>query len=130
MLAEVGFVDAVEPLMEVARTSQNVLVRAEAIMALGRLGDGRAEQLLVEHIESPQPLLRVRAIEALARIGSPGAVPMLQKRLMEGTFAEQLGAARAIAASGAEAVNQLREIAEQGTGMPQAICNQVLEEMG
>jgi len=39
MLAEIGFVEAVEPLLAMARGYPNIVIRSKAIEALGRLGD-------------------------------------------------------------------------------------------
>ena len=130
MLAEIGFVDAVAPLLKMARTYPNVTVRSKAIEALGRLGDGRAEETLREFIENPQPTVRLRALEALGRIGAPAALPAMAKRLMEGAKDEQVAAARAMASAGAEGIARLRLVADEGSGRPQAVCLQVLEEIG
>lgn len=129
MLAQIGFVEAVESMLEVARTYPNVVVRAKAVDALGRLGDQRAEPLLRELILNPYPSLRLSAIQALGRIGSPASVPMLFERMRGGEFIEQLSSARAIARSGKEGIKKLLSMADEKESL-RDIASQVLEETG
>jgi HEAT repeat protein len=129
MLAEIGFVSAVDPLMSLAGSYPNVVVRGKAIEALGRLGDQRAEELLMMLSDNPNPMLRIRAIEALARIGVPIALPTLLKRLAHSTLPEQVASARAIGRTGTQGIAALRQLAQQGAGKPRAVSLQVLEEL-
>lgn len=129
MLSLIGFVTAVEPLMQVAETYPNTQVRAKAIEALGRLGDQRAEQLLVRLLRNPYPSLRASATRALERIGSPTAVPLLSERLMTGTVHERLSAARALAKSGEAGMERLRGAASDQDPTLRAVALHVLEEV-
>jgi len=129
MLAEIGFVSAVEPLLELANSYPNVTVRGKAIEALGRLGDERAEQLLVSMAENPNPVLRMKAIEALARIGVPMALPFLLKRLEHAGLHEQIVSARAVARTGVAGILALRTLAQEATGRQRSVALQILEEV-
>jgi HEAT repeat protein len=115
--------------MSLAGSYPNVVVRGKAIEALGRLGDQRAEELLMMLSDNPNPMLRIRAIEALARIGVPIALPTLLKRLAHSTLPEQVASARAIGRTGAQGIAALRHLAQQGAGRPRAVSLQVLEEL-
>ena len=130
MLAEIGFVNAVEPLRGVAQSYPNVIVRAKAMEALGRLGDSRAEALLVREINNPIPDVRRGAIGALARIGAPSAVPQLRDRFLRVALDEKLLIARAIAASGGRGVQVLQTLSVSDAPEEAGIARQVLEEFG
>ncbi len=128
MLAEIGFVTAVEPLRHLASEYPNVVVRAKAIEALGRLGDERAEVMLTSFIDNPFPNIRLKSIEALGRIGAPKAVPKLLKRLRQGELSEKIIAARAIASSGSVGMKALRSVSVSRDALNISVAEQVLEE--
>ncbi len=129
ILAETGFVAAVEPLIGVAKTYPNVLVRSKAAEALGRLGDQRSESLLHEMLKNPYPQLRASATRALERIGSPGSVHLLTERMQSGPVTERLSAARALARSGAGGLQKLREVARGSEALQKGVALHVLEEV-
>jgi len=129
ILAETGFVTAVEPLIRVVRMYPNVLVRAKAAEALGRLGDQRAESLLHDLLKNPYPQLRASATRALERIGSPASIQLLTERMQSGAMAERLSAARAIARSGESGLEKLREAATGSDTFQKGIALHVLEEV-
>ncbi|GJQ20669.1 MAG: hypothetical protein HBSIN02_10240 [Bacteroidia bacterium] len=129
MLSLIGFVTGVEPLMHMADTYPDTQVRAKAIEALGRLGDQRAEQLLVRLLKNPYPSLRASATRALERIGSPTAVPLLSERLMTGSVHERLSAARALAKSGEAGMERLRSAAGEQDPILRGVALHVLEEI-
>ncbi|MGB2867100.1 MAG: HEAT repeat domain-containing protein [Bacteroidota bacterium] len=128
MLAEIGFVSAVDPLRTMARDYPNTLVRAKAVEALGRLGDERAEELLLLLTHNPFPPLRLKALEALGRIGSPSAVPVLAGCIREGAADVRLTAARSLAASGEVGRSMLMSLAMEAEGIYRPVIEQVLEE--
>lgn len=130
MLAEIGFIQAVDPLLRVLREHQRFAVRAKAAEALGRLGDGRAEEALLNLVTDPNAVLRLRAIEALGRIGTPAALPALQRRLKGPDWEEQITVARAISRSGKEGILLLEQCLQSGDSLISAIAAQVLEELG
>jgi HEAT repeat protein len=130
MLAEIGFVSAVEPLRSMASEYPNVVIRAKAVEALGRLGDGRAEGLLLELLRNPFPILRLKSVEALGRIGTPSAIASLTERLRDGDFQEKLLAARSIAQIGHEGISYLKALTGVENRLVCDISSQVLEEFG
>ncbi|MBI3005556.1 MAG: HEAT repeat domain-containing protein [Ignavibacteriales bacterium] len=128
MLAEIGFVSAVESLRTMARDYPNVVIRAKAVEALGRLGDQRAEGLLVELLANPFPNLRYKAIEAVGRIGLRSALSPLEERLRAGPLHEKILAARSIAAAGPEGISLLTSIKNAENDVLRGVAHQVLEE--
>lgn len=129
MLAEIGFVSAVEPLMEIALNHPNTIARTKAVEALGRLGDERAESILCKLAQHPlSHLLRIRAIEALGRIGSPSAIPLLLRRIRAGTLEEKIATARAVATAGPDGLGVLRSLKSDSESLVRDIVLQVLEE--
>ncbi len=109
LLAEVGFVDGVQTLREMAATYPNVAIRAKAVEALGRLGDGRSEKLLIDYLVNPYPQLRARSLGALRSVGTAAAVPALTQRMKDGPLEEKIAAARALAAAGESGRAVLRD---------------------
>lgn len=129
MLAEIGFVTAVEPLMDMAKRYPNVIVRARALEALGRLGDARSEGVLREGLVNPYPLLRTAAVRGLERIGSPASIPLLRERIGMGSIDERISAARAMAKSGKAGIKELRAMVGGDDDIAVRIADQVLEEL-
>lgn len=130
LLAEVGFVDGVQTLREMAATYPNVAIRAKAVEALGRLGDGRSERLLIEYLANPYPQLRARSLGALRSVGTAAAVPALTQRLKDGPLEEKIAAARALAAAGESGRAILRELRSGPVNRLRDVALQVLEEVG
>ncbi len=130
MLAEIGFVTAVEPLRKMASDYPNTVIRAKAVEALGRLGDERAEEMLIGLLKNPMPNLRLKAIEAIGKIGIPSAVPVLAERLREGSLDEKILAARSIASTGPEGITFLHSLADVENSLVRDVAYQVLEEFG
>ena len=128
MLAEIGFVSAVDSLRGMAKDYPNIMIRAKAVEALGRLGDARAESLLTELLKNPLPSLRLKAIEAIGRIGAPSAIPYLAQRMREGPLQEKILAARSIARSGSEGKSYLETLESDENMMVRDVSGQVLEE--
>ncbi|MEK6566359.1 MAG: HEAT repeat domain-containing protein [Bacteroidota bacterium] len=130
MLAEIGFVTAVEPLRQMASDYPNTVIRAKAVEALGRLGDERAEEMLIGLLKNPMPNLRLKAIEAIGKIGIPAAVPVLAERLREGSLDEKILAARSIASTGPEGISFLHSLADVENSLVRDVAYQILEEFG
>jgi HEAT repeat protein len=130
LLAEVGFVDSVQQLRVMASGYPNILIRAKAVEALGRLGDARSESLLSEYVSHPHQLLRLRALEAIRAVGISAALPAVRQRLLDGPFEEKVAAARAMASAGDEGMTQLHAAAAGPEGVVRAVALQVLEEAG
>ncbi len=96
MLAQIGFVSAVEPLRSLAKEYPNIIVRTKAVEALGRLGDSRAVSLLIDNIVNSYPEMRLSALVALRRVGATEAIPALLKRVQDGPLAEKIAAGKAM----------------------------------
>lgn len=128
MLAEIGFVEAVDPLLGMARDYPNIVIRSKAIEALGRLGDERSEPLLRELLRNPYPIIRSSALRALERIGSPGSIPQLKERVMSGEVGDRVSAARALAKSGKGGIDELHRFAEGSDSLIQSVAQYVIEE--
>ncbi|HLF20161.1 MAG TPA: HEAT repeat domain-containing protein, partial [Bacteroidota bacterium] len=130
MLAEIGFVSAVETLRAMARDYPNTVIRAKAVEALGRLGDQRAEEMLLDLLRNPVPNLRCKAIEALGKIGVAAAIPTLTELLRKGPLQEKILAARSIASAGPEGILFLTSLTNLENELVRDVARQVLEEFG
>lgn len=125
MLGEIGFVTAVEPLLQLARTNFDVTLRVQIVESLGRIGDGRAEPLLREFARNPYQPLRLKAIEALGRLGSAPSIPLLVELFQSGDIEQKLVAGRAILKCGTTG----REILELFRSVEDRTVGQVLDEV-
>jgi len=128
MLAEIGFVSAVEPLRSLAKEYPNIIVRTKAVEALGRLGDSRAVPLLIENTANSFPEMRMSAINALRRVGAAEAIPALLERIGEGSLEEKVAAGRSLLASGPSGRAEVERLARQSEGLLARVAAQVLEE--
>lgn len=82
-LGELGAEAAVDPLIRLARESKDAYVRVAAVNALGRIGDRKAVDLLMEIAtnESEETYVNKKAVQALGELGDPKAVPAIKKML-------------------------------------------------
>jgi HEAT repeat protein len=55
--------------------------RADAVRALGELGDPGATPMLVRHYDGAAPVVRLAILDALAELGEPSAEPLLVRQL-------------------------------------------------
>lgn len=129
MLAESGFVNAVEKVRHIAQNHPDLQVRSKAIEVLGRLGDQRAESLLLHLAENPVESLRLSALSAIERIGMASAAPVLLKRIRQANLSEKIAAARALARSGPIGVEHLRSLLIEESAVIRSVAEQVLEEV-
>jgi HEAT repeat protein len=129
MLAEIGFVEAVDHVRSLAESSTNRSIQSKAVEVLGRLGDQRAEQLLLGLLVNPSKMLRISALRALERIGLPQATPLLLERVRSAELDEKLAAARALSATGALGVEHLRALIMDDKPLVRSVALQVLEEI-
>lgn len=130
MLAEIGFVTAVEPLRSVAKEYPNIVVRTKAVEALGRLGDSRAVALLIDNTTNSYPEMRMSALGALQRVGAVEAIPALVRRLKDGPLHEKIEAGRAILAAGPEGRTEMEQVVASGDTLLARVAEQVLEDEG
>ena len=130
MLAEIGLVTAVEPLMHLIRTTIDTAIQAQSLKTLGRLGDERARNLVADLLKSKVQPVRLSAMEALGKISGSEAVEMLKPWLASRLQEEKLVAARALATTGVEGIAVLRAARAENDELTAAIADQVLEEFG
>jgi HEAT repeat protein len=125
MLGEIGFVDAVEPLLQLARTNDDSDLRIRIVESLGRIGDERSVPLLREFARNLHAPLRLKAIDVLGRLHSVESIPLMVELFQEGDLEQKLTTARAIlkcGAVGAEVLETFRLVGNQ-------IVNQILDEV-
>ncbi|HWP81139.1 MAG TPA: HEAT repeat domain-containing protein [Bacteroidota bacterium] len=129
MLAEIGFVEAVDHVRVLAESSPHLKIQTKAVEVLGRLGDQRAEKLLLSLVAGPSKPLRMSALRALEKIGLPQATPLLLERVRNAELDEKLTAARALSATGALGVEHLRALIMDDKPLVRSVALQVLEEI-
>jgi HEAT repeat protein len=127
LLAEIGFVDAVEPLLQLYRTTNAPLMQAAILEALGRLGDERALTLLLEASQSQETTVRIKALEALGRLGAKKSWGFLSTRLRAGEIIEKRVAALALSRLGKDGLNALSEIIKTSDKTTSSIALEVFE---
>jgi hypothetical protein len=130
MLAQIGFVSAVEPLLELTDRNPDPEIQAKAIEALGRLGDMRATGVLGRYLRHHERSLRLKALDAVGRIGGEHALSSIEPFLRSTDFDEKLAAARALASLGTGGLERLRIVVSDTDVLAGAIALQVLEETG
>jgi hypothetical protein len=128
MLAQIGFVEAVEPLTVLAETAKDPEIQAKALEALGTLGDSRSMELLRGFLHHKVSSVRLKAIEAMGRIGGESVLRDLQPVLSSPSFEEKVVVARALATIGDAGTTALRAVESGSDGTTAAIARQVLEE--
>lgn len=130
MLGEIGFVEAVPPLMQLISTTKDTAIQASALKALGRLGDERPRKLIMDMLKSETRIVRLSAIEAVGRIAGRQATDKLEPFLRGGRRDEKLAAARALATTGKKGLSMLKGMTSGEDSVTVAIAWQVLEEFG
>jgi DEAD/DEAH box helicase domain-containing protein len=58
---------------------EDLIVRGRAALMLGKLGDRRAVESLIEALDAPGYQTRVHAAESLGKLGDPRAIPSLRR---------------------------------------------------
>lgn len=89
--------EALEPLIEVMKTSGNNGVRADAAEALGEIGDPRAFDALHEALGDETSLVRAAVAKALGNLGDTRAIPALLRLIGDDGFDSRRYAAYALA---------------------------------
>jgi len=105
--------EAVVPaLLEIAATHADAVVRARALVVLGRIGDPRALPAARAALHAPVLQERVSAIDTLAHAGGPAAGPDLIALLDDAEpLAVQLAVRALGSVGGADAVAALQHLA-------------------
>jgi HEAT repeat protein len=96
MLAQIGFISAVEPLIQFCLSNPEPILYEAAIEALGRLGDERALTLLMDAGQKSHRSIRLRALEALGRLGAKTSIKTVADCLNKGDVVEKRIAAHAL----------------------------------
>ena len=122
--------DAVAPLMALCRL-QDVPddVRAQALNALGRIGDQRAEVAVLAGLDTPHVMVRVNAISAALRLRCHSFVPKLSALLDDPSWWVRFRAAQALSKIGGAGDAVLLE-AGRGQGRGAEIAQEVMDENG
>jgi HEAT repeat protein len=77
-LGMMGGDEAVRTLITLVRNDhEDLIVRGRAAMMLGKLGDARAVEALIDALGAPGFQTRVNAAESLGKLGDPRAIPAL-----------------------------------------------------
>lgn len=77
-LGMMGGEDAVRSLISLVRDpNEDLIARARAALMLGKLGDQRAVDPLIEALDAPGHQARVNAAQSLGKLGNKRAIPPL-----------------------------------------------------
>ena len=85
-------------------------VRAQATLALGKIGDPQDVPLILRSARSPSWPVRTQAANALGLIGEVSTIPVLKEMATDGEWWVRLNAARALANMGPEGEKALLEL--------------------
>jgi HEAT repeat protein len=81
-LGMIGGEDALRTLISVVRNHhEDLIVRGRAALMLGKLGDLRAVQSLIEALDAPGYQTPLNAAQSLGELGDPRAIPSLVSML-------------------------------------------------
>jgi HEAT repeat protein len=84
-LGMVGGDEAIRALiMAVKNNHEDLIVRGRAALMLGKLGDPRAVQPLIQALDAPGLQTPLNAAQALGKLGDPRAIPSLLDLLQSG----------------------------------------------
>ena len=79
-LGMMGGETALTTLISVVRNHhEDLIVRGRAALMLGKLGDPRAVESLIEALDAPGYQTRVHAAQSLGKLGDPRAIPPLRR---------------------------------------------------
>lgn len=122
--------DAVAPLMALCR-QDNVTndIKAEAMNALGHIGDQRAETVILAGLDDAEMLIRVNAVRAASRLKCHSFVPKLAFLLDDPAWWVRFRAAQALGKIEGVGGVILKE-ALQGQGRRAKLVQDVMDEAG
>jgi HEAT repeat protein len=129
LLGTIGFVDAVEPLIQLCRKNPDPILYGASIEALGRLGDERALSLIIRASQNSNMDIRLKAIEAMGRLGAKKCISILFERLSNGGINEKRIAARALGNLGKEGSDALSKVLIDQDENTKLIALEALEEI-
>jgi HEAT repeat protein len=129
MLAQIGIVRAVEPLIQFCSSNPKPIVYATAIEALGRLGDERALPLLLLSSQNSNMNIRLSAIQALGRLGAGEGITTVTECFQRGDIQEMRIAAHALGNMGDQGYRTLHELLTSADELNSKIALEVIEEI-
>ncbi|WP_273847232.1 HEAT repeat domain-containing protein [Rubrobacter calidifluminis] len=92
--------EATPALLQAARDGEGVDLRAQAVLALGRIGDPEYVPLLLAAARDQEWPVRAQAANALRMIGDVSAIPQLERMVSDREWWVRVNAARALAGLG------------------------------
>lgn len=99
-----------------------------ALHTLGRCGDEKVLDLLLQNTESQDVSIRIAAVMALGYLGAPSTVPRLKQILLEDRLPVGRAAADALACMKPTGIHALITVADTGTGHARALALEQLDE--
>lgn len=122
--------DAVPSLLEIAQSHADPLIRARALMALGRIGDARAVAAARAALTSDSRDEQLAAIRALPLLGGAAAAPDLLALLGDAHPSVLRAAVRGLATvGGPEALAALQPLAQQGPDFVKTLATAAVDEI-
>ena len=82
-LVKICSTKAIEPLIDILKHDRDAWIREYSALALGRIGDKRALEPLIEALDDVFHTVRMRAAISLGKLGDVQAIPKLTARLMD-----------------------------------------------
>lgn len=92
--------EAAPALLQAARDGEGVDLRAQAVLALGRIGDPEYVPTLLAAARDQEWPVRAQAANALRMIGDVSAIPQLERMVSDREWWVRVNAARALASLG------------------------------
>jgi HEAT repeat protein len=129
MLGQIGFVSAVEPLIQFCLSNPEPTLYGTAVETLGRLGDERALPVLLAASQNPHTSIRSKAVEALGRLGEKKCIGVVIDCFIKGEIAEKRIAAQALGNMGNDGMNALYELLNSTDKSTSMIALEVIEEI-
>jgi HEAT repeat protein len=129
LLGKIGFVDAVEPLIQLCRNNPDPILFSAAIEALGQLGDERALSQIIKASQNNNTAIRLKALEAMGRLGAKKCISIISERINTGDIHEKRIAAKALGNLGKEGTDALSKMMISSDEYSQLIAIEVVEEI-
>ena len=128
-LGAIAALEGTATLVELARQDPNENIRAQAVDSLAKIGDRRAEEVVLEALSDSSPGVRARAATAAGSLRVAGAITHLGKQLGDADWWARFRAAESLLNFGDRGAALLRSVAAQ-QGRAADIARDVLLERG
>ena len=129
LLGQIGFVSAVEPLIQFCLSDPEPILYGTAVETLGRLGDERAYPVVIAAIQHSHTSIRLKALEAFGRLGEKKGMDVVIDRMRKGDIAEKRIAAHALSHLSYDGMNALYELLNSPDTVTRMIALEVTEEI-